>query len=494
MRQLWLAGAAFLLVAGSSPAAANGQHGTASAWAVGYRTPAALHGLQLARLVPALRVAEVRGDVAGLASRPGIRYVQRALVRRSDAEPALLPALHGLPAEWQYTAVHADAVPDAVLRAAAQITIAVIDTGADLSAPDLAAKAPSAYNVHTGTTSVRDANGHGTFVASLAAGSVTNGEGIAGFGGDAKLLIVKAGNGGGSFSDVDEASAIVWAVDHGARILNLSLGGPRTSLTERNAITYAATHGALLVAAVGNELGQGNPVEYPAALLQPVGSDGQGGFGLAVAASTETGAHASFSNTGSYVSLAAPGNNVFGAVSSFASPRFYPRVSLPGSLAGSYGYASGTSFAAPEVAGAAALVWAANPLLTAQQVADILKQTASGRGSWSPELGFGVIEVAAAVAQASGRPSVIVSGARDPLGLRLTWSAHGAVAAFQVSVSRDGGPAEILIASTTQTSGAFALEPGHAYAFTVGGLDATGAATGSPASYLIKLKRLPSAR
>ena len=72
---------------------------------------------------------------------------------------------------------------------------------------------------------------------------------------------------------------------------------------------------------------------------------------------------------------------------------------LPGAR-GLYGYASGTSFAAPEVAGAAALVWAANPSLTAREVAQILKETASGHGTWTPELGYGVIDVAAAVARA----------------------------------------------------------------------------------------------
>src|SRR5437868_3326809 len=81
------------------------------------------------------------------------------------------------------------------------------------------------------------------------AGSVTNGEGIAGFGGDARLIVIKAGPGDGSFSDVDESNAIVYAVDHGARIINLSLGGPATSTTERKAIDYATSHGALVVAA-----------------------------------------------------------------------------------------------------------------------------------------------------------------------------------------------------------------------------------------------------
>ena len=130
-----------------------------------------------------------------------------------------------------------------------------------------------------------------------------------------------------------------------------------------------------------------------------MGSNGAGGAGLVVAASTRNGARAAFSNTGSWVSLAAPGEGVLGAVSEQSSPTAYPRVALPGAR-GLFGYASGTSFAAPQVAGAAALVWGVNPALSARDVARILKETASGHGAWTPELGYGVIDVAAAVARA----------------------------------------------------------------------------------------------
>ena len=215
--------------------------------------------------------------------------------------------------------------------------------------------------------------------------------------------MVKAISADGSFSDVDEAAAIVYAVDHGAKIINLSLGGVGTSPLETRAIEYAASRNVLLVAAAGHEYEDGNPVEYPAAALQPVGSKGQGGVGLAVAASTMAGKRASFSNTGTQISLAAPGENVFGALAAGSSRMYWPRYPLPGATAGLYGWSSGTSFSTPEVAGAAALVWTANPALTAQQVAGILKATASGRGKWSPQLGYGVVDVAAAVATARGQ-------------------------------------------------------------------------------------------
>lgn len=264
------------------------------------------------------------------------------------------------PAAWQYAAIGETAVPLSVLRSAASIRLAVIDTGADLSAPALASRHPLTYDVRTRRPNVRDVNGHGTFVASLAAGAS----------GDARLLIVKAGSSSGAFTDTYEAAAIRYAVDHGARIVNLSVGGLKTSRIERAAVEYAIKRGVLLVAPVGN--GYGTAPMYPAALF--------GSAGLAVAASTESGAHAAFSNSGAWVSVTAPGENVFG---------------------GALGYESGTSLASPLVAGAAALVWGANPRLTARQVVRILEQTASGAGTRTSELGFGVIDTAAAVAAAA---------------------------------------------------------------------------------------------
>src|SRR4029453_13895483 len=99
----------------------------------------------------------------------------------------------------------------------------------------------------------------------------------------------------------------------------------------------------------------------PAALLQPVGSNGNGGTGLSVGASTADGSRAFFSNTGSHLSLVAPGERVFGAVSSTASPAAYTTVTLPGSATGLYGVGSGTSFSAPEGAGAGGPLLAAPP-------------------------------------------------------------------------------------------------------------------------------------
>src|SRR3989440_8826403 len=208
----------------------------------------------------------------------------------------------------------------AAAASASPATIAVVDTGANVRAPAIAATRPVTYDVRTRGRDVRDLNGHGTIVASL----------LARASGNARLLIIRAGSSSGAFSDANEAAAIRYAVDHGARIVNLSFGGPRTSAVERSAIRYAIGRGVLLVAAAGDDYA--NRPEYPAALL--------GSSGLAVAAVTGAGVRATFSNTGPWVAVAALGEK-------------------------------GTSFAAPLVVGAAAHVWSANPRLTAQQVVNV---------------------------------------------------------------------------------------------------------------------------
>jgi subtilisin family serine protease len=459
--------------------------------AVGYTSRASLRAAvagraDVVRLYRRLRVAEVRASSAGFGTSArglrGIRYLERVHARTSAAEPALFASTaFGAPYEWQYAAVHADAVPASVLRGAASVTIAVIDTGADLTAPDLSAKAPRTYNVRTGGADVHDVIGHGTFVASLAAGSVTNGEGVAGFGGDARLLVIKASGLAGSFTDVDEANAIVYAVDHGARVINLSVGGPDSSETERRGIAYAVDHGVLVVAAIGNEYTLGNPVEYPAALLQPVGSNGNGGVGLSVGASTADGTRAFFSNTGSHLSLVAPGERVFGAVSSTAAPGEYSTVTLPGSAAGLYGFGSGTSFSAPEVAGAAALVMAANPLLPSADVAQILKESASNKGAWNSATGFGVLDVAGAVARAQNRPTVSLTATRRGRTIRLRWSSSGA-ATYRLTMSAGHKTPLVLLDRTTRTSAAYRVARGRRYTFTLTAFDAAGSRVASATS------------
>jgi subtilisin family serine protease len=475
------------LALGGTAAASSREAGAGPVMVVGYSSESALRravaqsSSRVVRRIRALHVAILEAPPAAarvLDGLPGIRYSEQPVLRRQLVDPAVAPApVIGGAYEWQFGAAREHLVPASVLHAASAITIAVIDTGADVSAPDLAAKAPTTWSVRANSSDVTDYYGHGTFVSSLAAGSTTNGEGVAGFGGDAKLLAVQASAPDGTFTDVEESAAIVYAVDHGAKIINMSFGGPMSSPAEQSAIAYAAAHGVLLVAAAGNSGQSGNQPSYPAALLQPLGSNGVGGIGLAVAASNLSRGRASFSNYGSYISLAAPGENVFGALSSSADPNYWPRQSLPGSVTGIYGYGSGTSYSSPEVAGAAALVWAANPGLRAADVAAILKQSASGHGGWNENTGYGILDAAAAVASAQGTsvgvPTVSLGGTRSGLRVSLTWSSPGAVS-YRLLVSRDGGSPQILLGSTTATTTSYRLDPGHSYSFTVTATDTWG--------------------
>ena len=323
-------------------------HGT-SAVEITYASPAALraalvrHRAVLVQDVPALRVAEVRpsGDptryIRSLRGVRGIVAAHRALSRVEADAPGLTLGLVSTPAggayEWQWYATGVDRVPATILAAAARSTIAIVDTGADLSAPALAGKVRASYDVRSGRRTVDDASGHGTFVASIAGGSTSAGGAVAGFGGAARLLVVKVGD-GTTVSDVDVAAGIVRSVQGGARIINVSLAGRTRSAVEASAVAYAARHGALVVAATGNDALAGNPAEYPAALLQPVGSNGAGGLGLAVAASGPDGRRASFSEHGSFVALAAPGTTVFGALASTAKASLFARAELPGGAGG----------------------------------------------------------------------------------------------------------------------------------------------------------------
>ena len=472
---------------------------------IGYSSEEALESAlrgRAARIVsrvPALRTVAVRpsGDAASFASdvagARGIDFVQAPVPRRPLVEPGLAPAaVPGGTYQWQYALTGADRVPERVARSAFSVRIGIVDSGADVTAPDIESKRPVTYNAIDNSRDVSDPVGHGTFVASLAAGSSSNGEGIAGIAGQAGLITIKASL-EGMFTDFELAAAIAYAVDNGAKVVNLSLGGTRPSRAEVRALEYALTKDVLVVAAAGNEAQRGNPVEYPAAHLQPVGSNGVGGYGLSVGATTITGARAAFSNHGSYISLAAPGEDVFGALSKDSSPKEWPRVALPGSTKGLYGYSSGTSFAAPQVAGAAAIVWGANPSLSSRQVADILKQTASGKGQWNPELGFGVIDVAAAAELARVTPAVSLRAVKFGDAARLSWrGSTRKEAAYRVLTVGAKGEDQVLVPSTTETSQTIQQGKGRTYAFVVESLDSAGAVIARSAPALVTLGQAKS--
>jgi len=183
------AGYLALVVGGTPAASARSRQSTAGGLTVvGYssdralRRAAARSGSRVVRRIRALHVALLRTPPAAtgvLGGLRGIRYSRQPVFRHELVDPAVTPApVLGGAYEWQYAAARENLVPASVLRAASAITVAVLDTGADVSAPDLATKMPATWSVRGNSSDVTDYQGHGTFVSSIAAWSTTNGRGI----------------------------------------------------------------------------------------------------------------------------------------------------------------------------------------------------------------------------------------------------------------------------------------------------------------------------
>jgi subtilisin family serine protease len=201
-------------------------------------------------------------------------------------------------------------------------------------------------------------SGHGTHVAGIVAAAGNNGIGVAGVNWDAQLMPLKvsADSIAGCFIDsLDVAAAITYATNKSAKVINMSLGGPHSVAVE-TAANAAQTAGVVLVAAAGNETNSDPSGSYPAALASVIG----------VAATDRKDARASYSNFGSWVSLAAPGTAI--------------RSTLP-IAEGSYGFLSGTSMASPVVAGIAALVRSQYPALNPAEVEARLLASCESIGS-----------------------------------------------------------------------------------------------------------------
>ena len=381
-------------------------------------------GFENVRKVPALHAVQVTVDgealqklLSATQNDPRVRYVspigrmRHTLNLPSDPLLQTVDPVTALPFEWQFARANLEHALE-LTPGDARIKVGVIDTGVDV-VPDLAGKVDGLYDVVLDGTvpppsaSGNDDYGHGTAVASLIGASAGDGFGMAGFGGDAHVVGIHAGAHGG-FTDYDVAVALAKLDALGVRIVNLSLGGsfPSSPILV-DAIRKAAADGMLIVAAAGNE--GTDRVSWPAADLQPGG--GLRSYGLAVGATNADGSLADFSNTGRRLSLVAPGNfagdctGVLVALpkTNVLSSGCYPQWSGPGGA--TYGYVAGTSFSSPEVAGVAALVWAARPELKNYQVADIIKQSATHSQSarWTPTMGCGSLDAAAAVELALSR-------------------------------------------------------------------------------------------
>jgi subtilisin family serine protease len=264
----------------------------------------------------------------------------------------------------------------------ATVKVAVIDSGIDYSHPEFHGRIAAGRSFVPGSWK-QDPNGHGTFVAGEIAADPSNGEGIAGIAFNAQLLIAKVVKPDGSVSLSGEVKAIYWAVDHGARVINLSLGGVRDPIDlqqdtysplEQKAVQYAYSKGAVLVAAAGN--GPESPstpwayADYPAALPHVIG----------VSAIRSGGSVPQYSNRdAAYVDIAAPGDSIFSTIPrNLIDKARIACAGKPYSDCGPYEYrrAIGTSFAAPQVSAAAALLMGQDPTLSPDDVAWLLERSA----------------------------------------------------------------------------------------------------------------------
>ncbi len=418
-RPLALILAAFLW----GPAVANG-----ASWAIGTE-PAGVAALRAdlpgaTTLVPG-HVLLVHGDHRP--SAPGATYVidlgssQRSLAFNNTEPFASEQWYLTRDRAWSYWVIPPDL---------ATVKVAVIDSGLDASHPEFVGRVAAGRSFVGGTWRT-DTCGHGTFVAGEIAANPYNDIGIAGLAFNAKLLIAKVVEPDCDVSTMAEIRGIVWAANHGARVINLSIGGVRDPLDpdldsysapEEAAVEYAYSKGALVVAAVGN--GTQAPrtpwpyADYPAALPHVLG----------VGAVKANGAVPAYSNRDArYLDIAAPGGPIFSTV-----PSNLIDLSLPGCPGVAYSNCGppdlrngiGTSFAAPQVSAAAALLLGADPTLTPGQVEWLLERSASddrpttgcadcsaGRDSLT---GFGMLDVQATLERLASTSPLPLPDADEP--------------------------------------------------------------------------------
>ena len=358
-----------------------------------------------------LQALAVDASPAALRRVEGVAWVERARVRRLAFTPTD-PLAHR---QW-YAAANRSYDAWGAPPPLAAVRVAVIDSGVDLGHPDLERRIVASKSFVGGTA--QDTRGHGTIVAGIIAAELDNATGIAGLAPAAELIVAKVVSPGGTIAVEAEAKAIRWAVDGGARVINVSLGGlrdPRNpsrdtySRLEEEAIRYAVRRGAVVVAAVGNaDQAPRSPwsfASYPAALPHVLG----------VSAITRSGASPNFSNRDAvYNDVAAPGEDILSTFPrSLTADR--PACTEQGytpCASDEFRPPDGTSFAAPQVSAVAANLLGARPLLRPEQVTAIIERTAADASAATgcrpcvlgrdPLSGWGALDATAAVGALDG--------------------------------------------------------------------------------------------
>lgn len=391
--------------------------------------------------------------------------------------------------QWSLDSLGIDQLPVGTPTGAG-LLVAVVDTGVRATHHDLAGRvrcdlgadyAADAASADPGGHGCTDPNGHGTHVSGEIAAVTGNGLGIEGMSA-ASIVPIRVLSAAGSGLSSDVAAGIIHAVDVGASVINLSVGGGDNPLLD-TAVTYALDHDVIVVAAAGNDRQTGNAPNFPAA------SPGA----IAVAASEPDGSSSPYSYRGPTNLVTAPGSMV---------------ASTGGSTDDAYQYMSGTSMATPNVAGILVRYRAAHPTATVAQVRAAVRATARDIGApgFDYDTGYGLINPAALLGPAPAPPVVSVPGAPRigiprpgngsatvPFAAPLT-NGGTPVTGYTVRAYRAGAVVTSVATGPSTVSAVLSgLSNGVPYTFTVTALNSAGAGPASAASAVIVPRTVPGA-
>jgi thermitase len=336
---------------------------------VGARKIAKVHGLNVHRV--AVSAGWLEATEEALARDPRIKFVER----NRAVSPDFVVSDPSFASQWHLAKIAAPKAWD-LAPGATGIVVAVVDSGVDGAHPDLSSRMVPGYNFYSNNTNTSDVHGHGTWVAGTVAAAGNNTIGVAGVAWQAKVMPIRVSNSSGVAYISAIANGIIWAADHGARVVNASFSGLASSPTISNAAQYARSKGAVFVASAGNCGCLDGTPENP--------------YVLSVGATDANDSLASFSSRGNYVDLSAPGTSI-----------------LTTNRGGGYVRVQGTSFSSPVVAGVIALMRKANGTLSAADLVTLVKANADDRGAagWDSSFGYGRVNAWRAVAAAVGSVS-----------------------------------------------------------------------------------------
>ncbi|MBI3852785.1 MAG: S8 family serine peptidase [Verrucomicrobia bacterium] len=317
--------------------------------------------------------------LTGLRNNPDIEFAERDFIAQAAYVPNDTYVVSG--SEWHLAKIQAMQAWD-VTMGRSNVIVAVLDSGVNRAHPDLLGRILPGYDFVSGDNDPADDFGHGTAVAGTIVAAGNNGVGVAGVVPGCTVLPVKIldASGFGTYSSI--AEGVRYAVDQGASVINLSVAGNSPSSTLQDAISFAWSNNVVVVAAAGNNAN--STPQYPAACAHVV----------AVSATEPNDTLASFSSYGSYVTLSAPGDNIWTTQRDTNNP---------------YGAWRGTSFASPIVAGIAALVASENPSLSNDEIVSLLQQTADDAGlpGYDTSFGYGRVNAFNAIVAASALPGAL---------------------------------------------------------------------------------------